>query len=219
VESLTTSGLEYTNKMSSQEQELRPPASAASAGSFESAVQDITDQNVVETPIRNTALFHADVNSPDRLPSYFREDTRDGYNQEYVDEDNEDEGMDCESVVDASEALEVMKYLTVDDDDFDHLAIPISDENAIEGLDPSLPEANCKIPKPPDDWTIPETKLSKGEIEFGELDNPGGWGRYAFVPKFKPTKDGGTYLHHELPTKARPVPMNPAKGNIRECNG
>ena len=219
MESLTTSGPEYTNKMSSEEQELRTPASAASAGSFESAVQDITDRNIGTTPIRNTALFHGGVNSPEQLPSYFRDDAKLGFNRKHVDEENEDEGLDCESVVDVSDAQEVVKYLAIDDHDQDHLNVPFSDENAIQGLDPSLPVADCKIPRPPDDWKTPETKFEKGEIEFGNLDNPGGWGRYAFVPKFKPPKEGGMYLHHELPTKARPVPINSEKDSLRESHG
>ena len=39
------------------------------------------------------------------------------------------------------------------------------------------------------------------------MDNPGQWSRYFYRPKFNP-KGGNKYVHHVLPTGARPVPAD-----------
>ena len=64
--------------------------------------------------------------------------------------------------------------------------------------------AGWKKPGPPPEWKAPTPKIDKGEpAEFDEIDNPGKWSRYAFVPKFIK----GVFARFSLPTGAEPVPM------------
>jgi len=80
-------------------------------------------------------------------------------------------------------------------------------------------EKEVRIYKPPSDWTIPMTRVDRNEPKFEDVDNPGDWPQYCFRTKFvkKTGSDNITYSHHQLPTKAVPVPMN-AQGK-REVNG
>lgn len=66
---------------------------------------------------------------------------------------------------------------------------------------------NVAIPKPDPSWMPPTVKNDKGEPEFHLVDNPGGWDRYYYQPKFASAKEGGKYVGHALPTGAMPVPV------------
>ena len=71
------------------------------------------------------------------------------------------------------------------------------------------------MPAPPRDWMPPVNKADRGEPPFAEVDNPVKWHEFTFKAKFAPrTKQ---YLHHELPTGARPCP--PDEDGNREVNG
>ncbi len=63
---------------------------------------------------------------------------------------------------------------------------------------------DVKVPKQDPDWSPPPRKASKGEPEFRNIDNPGDWDEFCFRPKFN--KGRGSYIGHQLPTGAMPVP-------------
>jgi hypothetical protein len=139
-----------------------------------------------------------------------------------VGEDKEEDRIfaDDSSVESAEDAQEL--FLSTEQSIEDRLChtddVDFTDENGIRGLDPDAPAAefNFNLPKPPENWKAPAPKIERGEKEFESIDNPGNWGRYAFVPKFDKNK---RYLHHELPSKVRPVPVNTAKDGRREISG
>ena len=65
---------------------------------------------------------------------------------------------------------------------------------------------------------IPSTpRLAEGEIPFANVDNPGQWHPFVFQPKFTAAKNGKKYVHHALPSGARPCPFD-ANGE-RKCSG
>ena len=71
--------------------------------------------------------------------------------------------------------------------------IPVENSIHFEGV---------KIPSMPDDYVPSEVNNIKRELE-----NPGQWSRY-FHRKISNKKGGNNYVHHALPTGARPVPAN-----------
>eukprot|EP00521_Asterionellopsis_glacialis_P000227 CAMPEP_0195249198 /NCGR_PEP_ID=MMETSP0706-20130129/1978_1 /TAXON_ID=33640 /ORGANISM="Asterionellopsis glacialis, Strain CCMP134" /LENGTH=359 /DNA_ID=CAMNT_0040300965 /DNA_START=20 /DNA_END=1102 /DNA_ORIENTATION=+ len=73
---------------------------------------------------------------------------------------------------------------------------------------------NVRIPKPDPEWKCPPVRTERGEPPFESVDNPGGWNRYYFQPKFMKGKDG-KYAGHFLPTGATPVPIGPS--GKRKC--
>ena len=62
-----------------------------------------------------------------------------------------------------------------------------------------------KIPSTPDDYVLLEVNTFKGELSFEYMDKLGQWYRYFYISNLNP-KWGKKYVHHELPTYARPVP-------------
>ena len=70
----------------------------------------------------------------------------------------------------------------------------------------------------PDNWsppTKPDTyhhvaKPERGEPQFCDLDNPGGWDDFSYQPKYDTREKGSKYLGHYLPTGATVVPKTPA---------
>jgi len=86
-----------------------------------------------------------------------------------------------------------------------------------------------KPPTAPDDWKPAKVRANTGELDipFEEIDNPGGWSRYSFRPKYKtknkkvregtksedepegaPT-DRAKFMCYAMPTGATPVPLDP----------
>jgi hypothetical protein len=45
-----------------------------------------------------------------------------------------------------------------------------------------------KRPATPSDWSAPAPKTNLGEPPFKDLDNPGGWSKFVYRPKFKKEK-------------------------------
>ena len=73
---------------------------------------------------------------------------------------------------------------------------------------------NIFLPKPPVDYVVPQ--LKDGEPPFNLVDNPGGWDRFYFQPKWTKSKQGiKKYAGHYLPTGAIPVPVGP--DGSRKC--
>jgi hypothetical protein len=68
------------------------------------------------------------------------------------------------------------------------------------------------LSKAPDNWTPKAPNKAAGEPELAAIDNPGKWDMYTYRPKScsKAKKDfkKGQYIHHALPTGARPVPAD-----------
>ena len=54
--------------------------------------------------------------------------------------------------------------------------------------------------KIPDDWMPPP--LKSGEKKFEDVENPGKWPWFCYLPEFK----RNYYIGHQLPTRAIPVP-------------
>ncbi|KAG7368548.1 hypothetical protein IV203_031291 [Nitzschia inconspicua] len=115
-------------------------------------------------------------------------------------------GVDDDSVEDAFEASVLTEAILQRDRDLvgnEDDDVQFTDANAIHGLDPDAVDLEEKIPKPPDDCPPPPAlKEDKNERPFETVDNPGGWDRYFFVPRFD--KKSGLYQHHSTPTKCRP---------------
>ena len=55
-------------------------------------------------------------------------------------------------------------------------------------------------------------KMHRGEVEFDAVDNPGLWSAYTFRAKFASTRTTDSYLYHQSPTSAQPVPIDPETG-------
>jgi len=98
----------------------------------------------------------------------------------------------------------------------------------------SIPGApsGWKPPSAPGDWKPARVRANTGEpdIPFHEVDNPGGWGRFCFRPKYKTTgkkkltdvqegveteddpegapTDKAKFMYYAMPTGATPVPLN-----------
>ena len=83
-----------------------------------------------------------------------------------------------------------------------------------QGLDEDV-----TIREVPKDWVDPPAEEQAGEPAFKDVDNPGGWPRYVFTPKFKGTKTNNNleYQHHRMPSGAQVFPKMP--NGERECAG
>ncbi|KAG7370169.1 hypothetical protein IV203_027915 [Nitzschia inconspicua] len=202
------------------------PPSAESADTFQSAEQHELEPTVAyeATPIQMRQLF-PNPHLP-MLPLYLRhfvDRTAVPLSLNDVEEENEDEGIDGvddDSVEDAFEASVLTEAVLQRDRDLvgnEDDDVQFTDANAIRGLDPDAVDLEEKIPKPPDDWSPPALKQDKNERPFETVDNPGGWDRYYFVPRFD--KKTGLYQHHSTPTKCRPCPPDPERDGLRTCNG
>ena len=75
---------------------------------------------------------------------------------------------------------------------------------------------HIKIHSTPPKWKAPAHAPLRGEPKWNNVDNPGDWPQYCFAPVFTDRKKNSKYLHHALPTGARPVPKN--KKGDRICN-
>ena len=75
---------------------------------------------------------------------------------------------------------------------------------------------HIKIHSTPPEWKAPAHAPLRGEPKWNNVDNPGDWPQYCFAPVFTDRKKNSKYLHHALPTGARPVPKN--KKGDRICN-
>jgi hypothetical protein len=64
-------------------------------------------------------------------------------------------------------------------------------------------------PRSPDDWN-PTVNINRGEPQFEDVDNLGGWSTYTFRPMFEPR--GGKYICDAMPTGADPVPIDAVTG-------
>ena len=73
------------------------------------------------------------------------------------------------------------------------------------------------LPQAPKTWKPDPPKIECGEIPFDKLDNPGGWDKFHFRPKFHGEKTKKC-LHHCLPTGCTPVPIDRKSGE-RELKG
>ena len=90
------------------------------------------------------------------------------------------------------------------DIDFDSgVATKSSDPSTIIDIPVLQKQANNWISNPP--------KISKGEPNFYEVDNPADWPDFIFRPSFH-SKSDKRYKHHCLPTGAMPVPKDPITG-------
>ena len=67
------------------------------------------------------------------------------------------------------------------------------------------------VPGPPETWAYKQA-VAKGEPPFESVDNPGGWSSYTFKAKFAGHGAKATYLAHEMPCGAVPVPKDPVTG-------
>ena len=67
------------------------------------------------------------------------------------------------------------------------------------------------VPGPPDTWEYKQA-VAKGEPPFESVDNPGGWSSYTFKANFVGRGAKATYLAHEMPCGAVPVPKDPLTG-------
>ena len=169
--------------MSSQEQEYQPLPEAGTPGSFASAVEELDEVVVTETPLNTRALFVDGANSfqeqrppirqPQRLPSYFlRYDDDDKssprLDMNEVEEEKEEDRIfaDDSSVESAEDAQEL--FLSTEQSIEDRLchtedvAVPFTDENGIRGLDPDAPAEEWNLPKPPETGRHRRPRL-KGE--------------------------------------------------------
>ena len=105
---------------------------------------------------------------------------------------------------------------------------------ADEIFDSGIPGAplGWRPPCAPDNWNPTKQKKDKGEPNFSDVDNPGGWDKFVYRPTFAKRKrkvkkrhdngdteteseeeeaddeDVGKYIHHALPTGAVPVPAD-----------
>ena len=50
------------------------------------------------------------------------------------------------------------------------------------------------IPSEPDHWNAPMAKTDRGEPDFEDLENPGGWSQFVFRPTFDADKKQGERL-------------------------
>ena len=74
-------------------------------------------------------------------------------------------------------------------------------------VDNSMGFEGVKIPSNPDDYLTSEVNTIKGEPAFKSMDNTLQRSLYWYIQKFNP-KGGNKYVHHALPTGARPVTVN-----------
>ena len=76
---------------------------------------------------------------------------------------------------------------------------------------------DIKIQQPPKDWVPARAQTARGEPNFDDIDNPGGWPQYCYRPVFNSQAKTSKYKHHCLPSGAMPVPEN--KDGKRNVNG
>ena len=84
----------------------------------------------------------------------------------------------------------------------------------------STGEPQCNLPGAPTGWHPPGPKDgwnykcagTKGEPEFKDVDNPGGWSNYTLKAKFGGARGTGSYSHHAMPAGAKVVPVVPSTG-------
>jgi hypothetical protein len=137
-------------------------------------------------------------------------------NWAYVAEDENEEGDGGDSDVEAEDAdfhedafREVMLERASDfmEGEDNEQLVEDNDETAImlhRGLMSNV-EARClELPGTPLDWFPPRRQEEKGEPEFIDVLNPGGWTNFTFRPEFVK----GRYVRHSLPTGCTPVPPN-----------
>jgi hypothetical protein len=126
--------------------------------------------------------------------------------------DSEDEDSDDEFARHTSERLLYEDdNLAVLDDDF------LDSSTAMPSLRPPRRLEGCpdgwSPPVAPDDWEAPAVDVANGEVDYGDVDNPGNWSEFTYRAKFKKVKGKPKeYLYHAMPTGATPVPINPETG-------
>ena len=69
----------------------------------------------------------------------------------------------------------------------------------------SMSFEGVKIPRTQDDYVTSVVNTIKGEPAFKSMKHPGQWYWYFQSPNFN-SKGGKKYVHHMLPTGARPLP-------------
>jgi hypothetical protein len=91
-------------------------------------------------------------------------------------------------------------------------AVEDTDDNCVVlargGTSVGVLEPFVNIPDTPTDWVPPRQRTEKGEPNFVDIDNPGGWSQFVVRPEFGTTAPK-QYKRHSMPTGAQPVPKNP----------
>jgi hypothetical protein len=85
--------------------------------------------------------------------------------------------------------------------------VPFTDTNSIRGL------GTVNVPRPPEDYVPPPLKVNSGQPPFEDVDNPGDWHQFCYLPRFNKK---GEYISHSLPTKVEPCPLT---DGVRRSNG
>jgi hypothetical protein len=95
-----------------------------------------------------------------------------------------------------------------DDDDDDEYVPPNAVQTAVfehqEETEARKNPHQVQYPKVPDDYVPRRPCTGKGEPPFDEVDNPGNWNPFCYLPVFVNNK----YAYHQLPTECRPVPAD-----------
>ena len=174
------------------------------------------------SPIQQRRLmFSSDENSTRNnnqqltgASGYLRNNSEPGQeslNMRHVHEEEEEEG-DGDSIIEAVEFDELDECL--DESIRDRLQCLVKDEGPEvldcdanrcllkKGLSPEV-----SVPTVPVDWEPAIAKTEKGEPTFLDVDNPGKWSEFTYRPRFEKTGEK-KYVHHVLPTGAKPVPVN-----------